>query len=100
MEATSKSGYEILQRQLGLPVNPNLRQYGRGGAGVGYGPKLAIIEKLRALYFEGHSENPKTIFEDINAVPLAYLNDELIKRNEFWRVRIVDDDYEFFIPKN
>ena len=95
----AKSGYEILQRQLGLPIDPFLRQFGRGGAGAGYEPKLKFVEQLRLSYFKELSKSPKTIFEDINAVPLNYLNDELIKKEEFWRVRIVDDEYEFFIPE-
>jgi hypothetical protein len=61
---------------------------------------LAIIEQLRAAYFRNYSKSPKTIFENINAVPLEYLNHELIGRKESWRVRMVDDEYEFFIPKN
>jgi hypothetical protein len=32
-------------------------------------------------------------------VPIAYINDELMRRGEAWRVRIVDEDeFEFFIP--
>lgn len=92
----AKSGYEIAQRALGLPVDPYLRQFGRGGAGGGYQPKLEVIEQLRAVYFNKNSTHPETIFENINAVPLDYLNDELFLRRESWRVRIVDDEYEFF----
>jgi hypothetical protein len=98
--APAKSGYEIAQRKLGLPVDPYMRQFGRGGAVPGYEPKLTIIEQFRAAYFRKYSKSPKTIFEDINAVPLDYLNHELIATKEIWRVRIVDDEYEFFIPKN
>jgi hypothetical protein len=97
--APAKSGYEIAQRKLGLPVDPYLRQFGRGGAGAGYESKLAIIEQLRAAYFSKYSKNPETVFQNINAVPLDYLNHELIAKNEIWRVRIVDDEYEFFIPQ-
>jgi hypothetical protein len=75
-----------------------MRQFGRGGPGAGYQPKLAIIEQLRASYFATYSTKPQTIFENINAVPLDYLNSELLFNNEIWRVRIVDDEYEFFIP--
>jgi hypothetical protein len=95
----AKSGYEIAQRKLELPVDPYLRQFGRGGAGAGYEPKLAIIKQLRTVYFAKHSKRAETVFENINAVPIDYLNHELIARNEIWRVRIVDDEYEFFIPK-
>ena len=95
--APAKSGYEIAQRRLGLPVDPYMRQFGRGAAVPGYEPKLAIIEQLRASYFAVHSKTPQTSFDNINAVPLDYLNDALVN-NEIWRVRIVDDEYEFFIP--
>lgn len=96
----AKSGYEILQRTLGLPVDPNLRQYGRGGAMAGYEPKLKIIEELRLSYFRAHSQAYQTIFQSVHAVPLDYLNNALASAGEEWRVRIVDEDeYEFFIPK-
>ncbi|MGO9237111.1 MAG: hypothetical protein ACLP4V_24680 [Methylocella sp.] len=97
--APAKSGYEVFQRKMGLPVDPFMRQFGRGGAGAGYEPKLAVIEQLRAAYFTKHSKKPESIFENINAVPLDYLNKALVENKEVWRVRIVDDEYEFFIPK-
>lgn len=96
--APAKSGYEITQRKLRLPVDPLLRGLGRGGAVPGYEPKLAIVEELRSSYFTKHSKISETIFENINAVPLEYLNHELMATTEPWRVRIVDDEYEFFIP--
>lgn len=98
--APAKSGYEIAQRKMGLPVDPYLRQFGRGGAGAGYESKLAVVEQLRAIYFSTHSKKPESIFENKNAVPLDYLNSKLAAKNETWRVRIVDDEYEFFLPKN
>ena len=60
----------------------------------GYEPKLQMVEQLRSEYFVNFSKNPKSIFEDINAVPLNYLNDALAAN------RIVDDEYEFFIPSS
>jgi hypothetical protein len=96
----AKSGYEVHQRALGLPVDPYMRQFGRGGAAPGYEPKLQVVNELRAAYFRDHGVTPRGVFEDINAVPLDYLNDALAARNEDWRVRIVEDDeYEFFIPR-
>ena len=65
---------------------------------AGYEPKLQMVEQLRSEYFVNFSKNPKSIFEDINAVPLNYLNDALAAKKESWQVRIVDDEYEFFIP--
>ncbi len=96
--APAKSGYEIAQRALGLPVDPFMRQFGRGGAVPGYEPRLAIIENLRASYFEMHSKTPQTIFENIHAVPIDYLNRQLLTNSESWCVRIADDEYEFFVP--
>jgi hypothetical protein len=96
--APAKSGYEVYQRKMGLPVDPYMRQFGRGGAGAGYEPKLQIIEQLRADYFREHAMEPKSVFEDIFAVPLNYLNDALAAKKENWRARIVDEEYEFFIP--
>ena len=98
--APAKSGYEVAQRKLGLTVDPFLREFGRGGAVPGYEPKLAIIKELRAAYFTKYSKKPEGVFENINAVPLDYLNDQLLARKEDWRVRIVEDEYEFFIPAN
>ena len=96
--APAKSGYEVYQRKMGLPVDPAKRKYGRGGAGAGYEPKLEVIEHLRAEYFDANGLKPQSTFENIDAVPLAYLNDKLTTNGEHWRVRIVDDEYEFFLP--
>jgi len=96
----AKSGYEIFQRRMGLPVDPYMRQFGRGGAEAGYEPKLQVIEQLRAAYFLERAKKSETIFENINAVPLDYLNEALATKNETWRVRIIDDEYEFFIPND
>lgn len=74
--APAKSGYELAQRRLGHPVDPSLRQFGRGGTNLGYESKLAIIEQLRASYFIMYSKKSGTVFENINAVPLDHLNYE------------------------
>ena len=34
------------QRALGLPVDPYLAQFARGGAMPGYNEKLAIVDKV------------------------------------------------------
>jgi hypothetical protein len=97
--APAKSGYEVHQRALGLPVDPAMRQFGRGGAAPGYEPKLQVVQQLRETYFREHRRKPQSIFENIGAVPLDYLNQALAVGNEIWRVRIVDgDEYEFYIP--
>src|SRR5712691_846837 len=43
----AKSGYEVHQKALGLPVDPFIRQFGRGGAAAGYEPKLQVVQQLR-----------------------------------------------------
>ncbi len=49
--------------------------------------------------FREHRKKPESVFENINAVPLEYLNQALAAGNEGWRVRIVDgDEYEFYVP--
>ncbi len=38
--------------------------------------------------------------EDVNAVPLEYINEELAKLGQNWRARIVRGlDYEFYVPE-
>jgi hypothetical protein len=97
--APAKSGYEIYQRSQGLPVDPMLRNFGRGGASPGYEPKLKIVEQIRVNYFRSHSLPFKSTFADINAVPLDYVNQELKAQGEDWRARIVDNDYEFYVNR-
>ena len=95
----ARSGYEIYMEETGQVPDP----YGRGGAGGGYTAKLQVIEKLRTEYFRSHSQPPQTIFENIGAVPIDYLNGALHAMNQNWRVRIVqgpNGQYEFFIPKH
>jgi hypothetical protein len=95
----AKSGYEVAQKALGLPVDLQMRSYGRGGSVPGYEPKLKLIEELRACYFEERKIEPQTVFHNINAVPVDYLNSVLAAKDVDWRVRIVDEDeYEFFLP--
>jgi hypothetical protein len=95
----AKNGYETFQRAQGLPVAPGMRAWGRGGAVAGYEPKLAVVEQLRDKYFAIVRMPPKSYFEDINAVPLDYLNESLADMGEPWRVKIVDtDEYDFYIP--
>ena len=95
----AKSGYEVYCRQMGLPIDPSLRQFGRGGAMSGYEPRLRAVEQLRAEYFKETSTLPRSFFEDIGAVPVEYLNDKLLTHGADWRVRVIDDEYEFFVPR-
>jgi hypothetical protein len=95
----AKSGYEVHQRALGLPVDPRLRPFGRGGAAPGYEPKLKVVEQLRDAYFRKTGQPSQSIFENVNAVPLDYLNNALKAHSENWRVRVVyGDEYEFYVP--
>jgi hypothetical protein len=59
---------------------------------------LTVLPRFR-------TNNPKglgaTLTENINAVPIEYLNRALAAGKESWRVRIVDgDEYEFYVPGN
>ena len=59
---------------------------------------MRVIEDLRAAYFRDHGLPAKSVYEDINAVPLNHLNGALAATGEPWRARIVDGEYEFFVP--
>ena len=37
---------------------------------------------------------------DVHSVPLIAINVDLADKKEEWRARIVDDQFEFYIPKN
>jgi hypothetical protein len=86
--------------QSGQKPDPFLKQFGHGGVSAGYTDKLQVIEQLRSEYFQATSAKPKTVLENINAVPLDYINQTLVTMNEPWRARIVNDQYEFFIPRS
>jgi hypothetical protein len=94
------SGYEVHQLAMGLPVDPTMRQFGRGGMSPGYAVRYQVVEGIRTNFFETQGLAPRTALEDVNAVPLDYVNEELQKRGVPWRARVVRDlDYEFFIPE-
>jgi hypothetical protein len=92
----ARSGYEIFQRRLGLPVDPFMAQFGRGGTSVGWYDKMKVVEGLRDKFFKAH---PNANTSDVHAVPLEYLNAQISELREPWRARIIDDQYEFFIPE-
>lgn len=95
----ARLGYEVAQEVLGLPVDPKLRKYGRGGMSPGYAPKYEIVDGIRIQYFKRHDLPYVDAVEDVTAVPLEYVNGELKRMNIPWRARIVrGTDYEFFIP--
>ncbi len=94
----ARSGYEIHQRALGLPVDPYLAQFGRGGAMAGYIEKLAIVDRIREDYLRSHSKvSPESMY-NVLSVPLEYINGTLQAISEPWRARIFDDQFEFFLP--
>jgi hypothetical protein len=94
----ARSGYEVHQRALGLPVDPYLAQFGRGGAMAGYNEKLAVVDKIREDYLRSQSKMSPESMYDVHSVPLEYINDALRGMNEPWRARIFDDQFEFFLP--
>jgi len=95
----ARSGYEVHQRALNLPVDPVLRQYGRGGMSAGYAEKLAVVQNLRTAFFVTTSAPVRSIDEDIAAVPIAYLNSKLAELGLHWRAKVVQGDYWFFVPR-
>lgn len=95
----ARSGYEIAMDKTGQTPDPSIRRFGRGGAVAGYDEKFDLVEKLRDEYFTAHSLPRRGVFEDIDAVPLDYLNERLKALNLDWRARVVHKDYEFFIPE-
>jgi hypothetical protein len=89
----------VHQRALGLPVDPYLAQFGRGGAMAGYNEKLTVVDTIREDYLRKHSQiSPESMY-NVHSVPLEYINAALQAMNEPWRGRIVDDQFEFFRPK-
>jgi hypothetical protein len=94
----ARSGYEIYMEKMGKTPDPYMKQFGRGGMTAGYAEKFQLIDHLRSDYFRSHSKTPESILANIDAVPLDYLNTTLETMHETWRVRIVSDQYEFFIP--
>ena len=94
----ARSGYEIHQRALGLPVDPYLAQFGRGGAMAGYNEKLAVVNRICEDYLRSHSELSGESMYNVHSVPIEYINDAIQAINEHWRARIFDDQFEFFLP--
>jgi hypothetical protein len=93
------SGYETYMRQTGQQPDPALKPFGRGSMSAGYAPKFVLIEQLRAEYFKARGQPPRSVDEDIGAVPLEYLNQRLQDMGERWRARITaTEQYEFFVP--
>jgi hypothetical protein len=93
----ARSGYEVYQRALGLPVDPYLAQFGRGVAMPGYNEKLAVVDRIREDYLQSQSKMSAKSMYDVHSVPLEYINSALQAMNERWRARIFDDQFEFFL---
>ncbi len=95
----ARSGYEVHQRALGLPIDPFLAQFGRGGAMAGYNERLTIVDRIREEYLRSRSQLSSQSMFNVHSVPLDYINEELRVKNEAWRARIFDDQFEFFALK-
>ena len=93
----ARSGYEIAMEAQGQPIDPRLRRFGRGGMSEGYAARYKIVEGVWAEYFESHRRNPISALEDVEAVPLDYVNWQLSEMGLDWRARIVKMDYEFYV---
>jgi hypothetical protein len=88
----------VYQRTLGLPVDPDLAQAGRGGAMPGYTEKLIVVDAIREDYLRSRSKLSKESMYDVHSVPLEHINRTLQAKHEPWRARIFDDQFEFFLP--
>jgi hypothetical protein len=81
-------------RALGLSVDPNLAQYGRGGAMAGWPERKAVVDQIRQRYLAVHGGDE----HNIDAVPIDWINAQLEREGVDWRARVVDDQYEFHLP--
>jgi hypothetical protein len=87
-----------LMRAQGLPVDPQLKRFGRGGVDPEY------YRKLRAIYIIRGDLSHETT-DDLGLDPdcqtdlsIAELNRRLAQSGETWRVRANDGQYEFYTP--
>jgi len=96
----ARSGYEIGMESSGQPIDPKMRQYGRGGMSAGYAYRYEIVEEIRSDYFTKNNKKKVSALEDVGAVPLNYVNERLSAKGVNWRARIKGLDYEFYIPGN
>ena len=95
--APARSGYERYMRSIGQKPDPALKGYGRGGTVPGYEERLEIVQQIREEYGKAHELSAAALSE-IEAVPLEYVNTRLEAMNLNWRARLVEDEYEFFVP--
>lgn len=96
----ARSGYEVAMEQLGKPIDPKMRRYGRGGMSGGYAEKYEIVERIRGDYFASTGASSVDAVEGVAAVPLDYVNRRLAEIGFAWRARIAKLDYEFYIPSD
>jgi hypothetical protein len=94
----ARSGYEIASEQFGRPIDPKMRQIGRGGMSPGYLVRYNIAESIRSEYFRINRCDPVSALENVTAVPLDYVNRRLVEMGYDWRARIAKLDYEFYVP--
>lgn len=94
------SGYEAAMEATGRPIDPKLRQYGRGGMSPDYASRYAVVEEIRQGYFKIQHKPPESALENVNAVPLDYVNQQLAIKGVDWRARIIRNlDYQFYVPE-
>ena len=83
-------------RARGVVPDPHLKRYGRGGMSPGYAERYQIVLKLRDKYFRENGVTAESPNENIKAMPLETLNNELHKERLDWRARINEDNYYVF----
>ena len=94
------SGYEVAAMASGRTVDPKIRQYGRGGMSPGYLIRYQEVQLIRAAYFAETDKHPESIADNIDAVPVDYINAKLEAQGFNWRARIITGpDYEFYVPQ-
>jgi hypothetical protein len=86
-------------RARGLPVDPQMKRYGRGGIDPEYYRKLRVIYALRGDHSCDALDDLSLDPECQNDVSLDELNKKLEEHGHSWRVRSDDGQYEFFLPR-
>ncbi len=94
----ARSGYVNLMRAQGLPVEPHLKRFGRGGVDPEYYRKLRVIYTIRGDMSHETTDDLGLDPDCQSDVPLQELNKSLAQMGEAWRVRANDGQYEFYIP--
>lgn len=93
----ARSGYEVARRAQGLPIDPLLKQFGRGGCDPRYYMLLRftldLIEPGATDGIEDMGLDP----EYKNELSLDEINKRLWLAGASWSVHLLDGQYEFHV---